>query len=117
MDSQDLLVNNFDIESSKSIAQRIKRSRQIQESRFKDYNFRLNSDIDNKLIHKVCNLVESSRAILAQASKNLNLSARAYFKVLKVARTIADLETKSQIEDKHILEALQYRAKIFDQGS
>ena len=59
-------------------------------------------------------MTDSSRIILTQASKNLNLSARAYFKILKVARTIADLEAKAKIEDKHILEALQYRAKIFD---
>ncbi|MFA6466700.1 MAG: YifB family Mg chelatase-like AAA ATPase [Patescibacteria group bacterium] len=114
VDSQDLIANNFDIESSANICQRVKKARQIQQQRFETYDFRLNSDIDNKLINKICQLRDSSRLILTQASKNLGLSARAYFKILKVARTIADLELKENIEDEHILEALQYRAKIFD---
>jgi magnesium chelatase family protein len=114
VDSKDLINNNFDLESSDDIAGRIKKSREIQKQRFENCDFRLNCDIDNKLIHEVCKLTESSRDILVQASKNLNLSARAYFKILKVARTIADLELKDDIEDQHILEALQYRAKIFE---
>lgn len=114
VDSQDLMAQSFDIEASDKILQRVKKSRQIQEQRFKDYNFRLNCDIDNKLITKVCKIKDSSRLILTQASKNLDLSARAYFKILKVARTIADLEGQENIEEENILEALQYRAKIFD---
>ena len=114
VDSQDLVSNKFDAESSKNIVQRIDSARQIQKQRYEDYSFRLNCDISSKFINKVCNISDSSCSILAQASKNLNLSARAYFKILKVARTIADLELKENIEDNHILEALQYRAKIFD---
>lgn len=114
VDSQDLIANSFDIELSDNICQRVKKARQIQQQRFEAYDFRLNSDIDNKLISKICQLRDSSILILTQASKNLGLSARAYFKILKVARTIADLELKENIEDEHIWEALQYRAKIFD---
>lgn len=114
VDSRDLVASNFKVESSADMAERIKKAQQVQRQRFKDYNFRLNCDIDNKLIYKICQISDSSRTILVQATKNLNLSARAYFKLLKVARTIADLEFKDKIEDKHILEALQYRAKIFE---
>ncbi|MFA6307268.1 MAG: YifB family Mg chelatase-like AAA ATPase [Patescibacteria group bacterium] len=114
VDNHDLIANNFTLESSAQIASRIARARQIQRQRFQSYNFNLNDDIDNKLIRKICAVSDSGSAILSQASKNLNLSARAYFKILKVARTIADLEDRDNIADKHILEALQYRAKIFD---
>ncbi|MBT4516619.1 MAG: YifB family Mg chelatase-like AAA ATPase [Candidatus Komeilibacteria bacterium] len=114
VDSQDLVANNFDAELSKDIAKRVDLARQIQNERFEAYNFSLNCDIKNKLINEVCKISKSSTNILVEASKNLNLSARAYFKILKVARTIADLEAKENIEDNHILEVLQYRAKIFD---
>jgi len=114
VDSKDLMIKDVDIEKSDNIIGRIKKARKIQRSRLVDYKFVLNCDINNKLIYKICKLSSSSQNILTQASKNLNLSARAYFKVLKVARTIADLDADRKIEDKHILEAIQYRAKIFD---
>jgi len=114
VDGKDLLADNYSIETSKIIAERVGKARCMQKKRFQQYNFRLNSDIDNKLIYKVCGLSPTSRKILAKAIKSFDLSARAYFKVIKVARTIADLSARDNIEDKHILEALQYRAKIFD---
>jgi magnesium chelatase family protein len=65
--------------------------------------------MSTKEINKFCKLDEKSEQILKQAVANLNLSARAYFRILKLARTIADLEGKEDIESNHILEALSYR--------
>lgn len=110
----DLILKNLNAESSLLIAKRVRQARKIQASRFKDNNFLLNSDIDPRCLHDVCSLKNSSQDILSQAVKNLHLSARTNFKILKVARTIADLELSDSIEDRHVLEALQYRAKIFD---
>src|SRR3989339_1514057 len=113
VEQDDLLAGQSYGESSTLIAGRVKRARAIQQQRFSQSNNQLNSDLNNKLVYKFCDISESSRQILAQAIRTLDLSARAYFKILKVARTIADLEASSKIEDSHILEALQYRAKIF----
>ena len=62
------------------------------------------------MIEKYCQIDEQSKKILEQAFKKIGLSARAYSKILKVARTIADLESKENIERQHILEAIQYRS-------
>ena len=61
------------------------------------------------MIEKYCQIDEQSKKILEQAFNKLGLSARAYSKILKVAKTIADLEEKENIEKQHILEAIQYR--------
>lgn len=114
VEQEDLVADKFYSEPSDLVANRVKQARAIQKQRFLKHDLQLNSDLNNKLIYKFCNVSESSRQILSQAVKNLNLSARAYFKILKVARTIADLEAADQIADKHILEALQYRARIFN---
>jgi magnesium chelatase family protein len=62
-------------------------------------------------INKYCQLDKESEAVLKQAVANLDLSARAYFRILKLARTIADLEGENNISVSHILEALSYRKK------
>ena len=80
----------------------------IQKSRFKRSSF-YNSSMTNRDIKKFANLSEDSKSLLLVASERLKLSARGYFKVIKIARTIADLENKSDILPEHISEALQYR--------
>jgi len=100
-------------EPSSFYKNKIMGARAIQDLRFERDNFCLNADMTSNGVRKYCILKDSSKKILAQALNRLNLSARAYFKVLKLARTIADLAQKEQIEDKHILEALQYRDRIF----
>ena len=69
-----------------------------------------NSALTPKLIEKYCKLNEQGRKILQIAFEKLGLSARAYGRILKVARTIADLDGKENIEEKHIAEAIQYRS-------
>ncbi len=69
-----------------------------------------NSELTPNLIEKFCEIDESGRKILKQAFERLGLSARAYGRILKVARTIADLDGSKKILDKHLLEAIQYRS-------
>ena len=77
---------------------------------YKNENIYSNSQLTTRLMEKYCTLDEPSKSMLEQAFKKLNLSARAYTRILKVARTIADLENKEKIEEKHIAEAIQYRS-------
>ena len=97
-------------ESSADIRKRVNRARQIQISRYKDYGLFSNSELTPKLIEKYCKLEASSKKILEAAFEKLGLSARAYSRILKVARTIADLDNSSNIEISHISEAIQYRS-------
>ncbi len=97
-------------ETSQEIRKRVNRARQIQLERYQKYHIFSNSELTPKLIEKFCQLNNESKQILETAFYKLNLSARAYNKILKVARTIADLDNCEQIEEKHIAEAIQYRS-------
>ncbi len=97
------------VETSKVIRERVKRARDIQLKRYKNDKIYNNSQITNKDIKKYCKLTSSSEKILKNAFIKYKFSARTYNKLLKVARTIADLDSKEDIEDKHILEAIRYR--------
>lgn len=109
---EDLVAdNNFEQKSSEYFLERVVRARIYQRQRIKSE--KLNSDLPNVLIKKYCILDNETKDILKQAIDKINLSARSYFKVLKVARTIADLEASTNIKSKHVLEALQYRDKVF----
>jgi magnesium chelatase family protein len=96
-------------ESSKSVAARITLARAIQAKRFKDTPIRTNNEMNNKLIKAYCQLPADAEALAAQAMTSLKLSARGYMRMLKVSRTIADIENSETIEKTHIAEALQYR--------
>ena len=96
-------------ETSSKIKQRVNRARRIQYLRYKNTGIYSNSELTPQMIEKYCKIDEQSKRILEQAFNKLGLSARAYSRILKVARTIADLEEKEKIEKQHILEAIQYR--------
>ncbi|AEH45149.1 Mg chelatase, subunit ChlI [Thermodesulfatator indicus DSM 15286] len=98
-------------ESSKTVAERVSKAREIQKKRFKKEGF-LNAHMGNREINSFCQLGPQERAILEKAADKLNLSARAWHRVIKIARTIADLEGEKNIRTPHLLEALQYR--LFD---
>ncbi len=103
------LLNAVSSESTESVRIRVEQARRIQIKRFKNESFGTNNEMNNKHIEKYCNLDEKAKILMEQAINNLKLSARAYMRVLKVSRTIADLEGSSSIDTKHLAEALQYR--------
>lgn len=97
-------------ETSQEIKSRVNKARKIQERRYKQYSIYSNSELSPKLIEKYCIIDDESKAILEKAFKKLNLSSRAYNRILKVARTIADLAGRENIEKADIAEAIQYRS-------
>lgn len=98
-------------EPSASIRERVIAARKIQEKRFSGIkNVYKNADMGSKEIRKFCKLDETSQNLLKNAMTRLGFSARAYDKILKVARTIADLDSSENIQPYHISEAIQYRS-------
>lgn len=98
-------------ESSAQIRERVIRARHIHEQRYKDHpGIHCNAQMTEKLLTQYCVLDESTRELLRQAMARLNLSARAYSRILKAARTIADLEGKENVEMHHVAEAVGYRS-------
>ncbi len=97
-------------ESSVSIRERVNKARQIQIERFKGTEITCNAKMTSSLTRKYCQLSPAAEKTLQVSFEKLGLSARAYDKVLKVARTIADLDESETVENKHILEAIQYRS-------
>ena len=98
-------------ESSEAVRDRVRKGREIQRLRFKDRNILTNSEMRIREIKKFCELDQKSKELLKVASSQLNLSARAYHRIIKLARTIADLAGSDKIESSHIAEAIQYRPK------
>lgn len=96
-------------ETSREIRIRVLKAREIQKVRFKDKKIVCNSQMTTKMLKKYCVLTEGGDRILEKAIEKFGLSPRAYHRILKVARTIADLEGREFIEEPHILEAIQYR--------
>ena len=99
-------------ESSATVKLRVEKARQRQASRFKKTSFTTNSDMTSAAVRNFCPLDSASLEIMKEAVAKLNLSSRSYFRVLKLARTIADLNDSEQILPTHLAEALQYRPKI-----
>lgn len=98
-------------ENSIDIRKRVTKAREIQTIRFQKFdNIHYNAQMGVKQIREYCKLSESSLALLKTAMERLNLSARAYDRILKVSRTIADLEGDAEINESHISEAIQYRS-------
>jgi magnesium chelatase family protein len=98
-------------ESSVAIRKRVTASREIQSERFIDFeNIHYNAQMNVKQIREFCKLSEESKTLLKTAMEKLNLSARAYDRILKVSRTIADLANVTDISPEHIAEAIQYRS-------
>ncbi|KRQ86968.1 Competence protein ComM [Caloramator mitchellensis] len=98
-----------DEESSLKIRERVTKARKIQLERFKDEGIFCNSQMKPKHIKKYCKLDEKASKLLEIAFKNLALTSRGYSKILKISRTIADMDSSEKICEKHIAEAIQYR--------
>ncbi len=99
-------------ETSAEILLRVMAARERQEERFKEMRFHVNAAMDVRTLEKCCPLDTGSEELLAQAVRRLGLSARAYHRTIKVARTIADLGGAEHILQLHIAEALQYRQSV-----
>ena len=97
-------------ESSKSVRERVIKARQIQLKRFKEQGIYCNAHMKTKHLRKFCKIDEDSHSLLQSAMEKLGLSARAHSKIIKVARTIADLEGSENIKAQHIAEAIHYRS-------
>ncbi len=97
-------------ESSQEIRKRVEIARQMQLERYRGQKIYFNSQLTPKTIKKYCRLNSAEQSLLEEAFVKLNLSARAYHRILKVARTIADLEQSERITSKHISEAICYRS-------
>ncbi len=105
----DELASKKRAESSAQIRQRVVAAREIQLQRFRKYGIFCNAQMNHALLQKLCVLDEQAQAMLALAFKQKNLSARAYDRIVKVARTIADLAGAKNIEAAHVAEAIQLR--------
>ena len=97
-------------EQSNEIRDRVLQARDIQSKRYKDSSIHYNAQMGPKEIEKFCELDETSKNLIKIAMEKLNLSARAYDRILKVSRTIADLELAENLSSSHISEAIQYRS-------
>ncbi|MBM3255941.1 MAG: YifB family Mg chelatase-like AAA ATPase [Candidatus Moranbacteria bacterium] len=105
----DKLTGEGGRESSEEIRERVQKARDIQSLRFKENAIFSNAEMNNQYIKKYCQYGQETKDILIEAIRKFHLSARSYFRTLKIARTIADLENSGQIETRHVAEALQYR--------
>ena len=103
------LISDKKVESSKEIRLRVEKARDIQLDRYKKTNYLFNSQLSGAAIKKYCVLTPSSQKLMDLAFEKMKLSARGYSRILKVARTIADLECSDIIAENHLAEALQYR--------
>lgn len=104
-------------ESSAMIRARVEKARDIQRQRFQGYrgegaiNLQANADMGPAEVRIFCELGEAGKQLMRAAMKQMNLSARAYHRILKLSRTIADLAESEKIETHHLAEAVQYRAR------
>lgn len=105
---QDLSTSKLE-EKSQEIKLRVNKARQIQTERFKNSKIHNNANMSSAQCKKYCQIDETSNALLQVAFDKLNLSARAYNRILKVARTIADLDNSESIQKQHLIEAISYR--------
>ena len=96
-------------ESSEAIRERVCKAREIQQKRFESEGFHCNAQMGTSQLRKYCVLDEPSQTLLKNAMEKFGLSARAYDRILKVARTIADLDAEESIKPSYIAEAIQYR--------
>jgi len=103
-------------ESSAEIRNRVENARQIQRERLKAYKIFCNGQMAHSLLKKTCHLTDKAQLLLEVVFKKMNLSARSYDRIIKVARTIADLDHSADITDCHVAEAVQLRNDIGMKG-
>jgi magnesium chelatase family protein len=98
-------------EKSEAVRERVMEARQIQEKRYEGIDgIYCNAQMSTKMLRKVCHLDDASNLLLKNAMEKLGLSARAFDRILKVSRTIADIDKQPEIRVEHLAEAIQYRS-------
>ena len=107
----DKLVDEAESEESEIVRKRVEEAREVQAERFNHCAGRFNSEMGAAEVWKICNLDSAARNLLQTATNQLNLSARAFHRIVKVSRTIADLDGSESIGVSHLAEALQYRSR------
>ncbi|MEK7523204.1 MAG: magnesium chelatase, partial [Patescibacteria group bacterium] len=107
---EEKLTSNILSESSQKVRSRVVKAREIQKKRFKDLKIFTNGEMSSAQIKKFCQLSPEAINLLKQAIAKLSLSARSYFKTIKISQTIADLNGKEIIEASYVSEALQFRS-------
>ena len=111
----DLRKNNFTAsETSATIAERVLKAVEFASERYKEYGLIRNAQASGALLEKITVLSEECEKMISQAAVQFNLSARAYHRMLRVARTIADLDLSEDIKPKHLAEALSFRRQILE---
>jgi magnesium chelatase family protein len=109
--SFDEMTANRKTETSDVIRERVVRARQIQSERFKEQvAVYCNAMMPSNMVKEICEINDAGRALLKTAMERLGLSARAYDRILKVSRTVADLSGDTEIKTEHLAEAIQYRS-------
>lgn len=103
------LSTEYSGEKSETIRERVMRARELQLERFRNDKIYCNGQMKSRHIKKYCKLKDEAHSLLDAAMQRLGLSARAYMRILKVSRTIADLEGSEVIQSHHVSEAIQYR--------
>lgn len=96
-------------ETSAKVLERVEDARKMQLERFAGEDITTNAEMNNKMIDKYCPLSEECRTVMGKIMERMELSMRAYYRIVKVARTIADLENAVEIESRHLVEAASYR--------
>lgn len=109
-----LVEESDDAESSSLIRTRVEKALYRQRMRFKDKKIIMNSEMSSRDLKEFLEIEETAKSIMKEAMKTLSLSARSFNKVLKISRTIADLENSKLVSSAHVLEALQYRPRIIE---
>lgn len=97
-------------ENSNTIRKRVMRTIELEKERYRGTSFRFNADLDSTGVEKYCALGKEEAALMKEAYEKLGLSARSYYRILKVARTIADMEVCDTIRAAHLQEAFCYRS-------
>ena len=115
LETEKLVKNSVTSESSKVIQKRVQEARDIQIKRFRGTKYKSNSEMSSKAVKEFCPLSAECISLMISATASMNLTARSYHKVLKVARTIADLAGEKVILTNHLAEALQYRPQTNDE--
>lgn len=107
--SFDELRDRASAESSEAVRARVETARSRSRVRLEGSGRQANAEMDNKLMEAHCTLDDAGQTLLKEAVEHYHLSPRAYTRILKVARTIADLDSSERIRDEHLAESLQYR--------